>query len=88
MATTLSLEGAIDVLEVNLVDNREATALYCLYAVHISSGFRTLLRRFENASSGLAALLKMPQSGSTGRAGRVKLYSHLYGILWVSYALI
>ena len=66
VATTLSLEDAINVLEVNLVDNGEVTTLYCLYAVHISSGFHTLLRSFENASSGLAALLKMPQSGSTG----------------------
>ena len=65
VATTLYSEDTIDVLEVILVDNGEATTLYCLYAVHISSGFRTLLRRFENVSLGLAALLKMSQSGST-----------------------
>ena len=78
VAMTLSLEDAIDVLEVNLVDNGEAPTLYCPYTVHISSGFHTLLHRFENASLGLAALLKMPQSGSTGRAGWSKLYRRLY----------
>ena len=81
VSTTLSLEDAIDVLEANLVDNGEATTLHCLYTVLISRGFCILLRRFEN-------VLKMPQSDTTGRAGRSKLYRRLYGILWVSCALI
>ena len=88
MATTLSLEDAIDVLEAKFVDNGEATTLYCLYAVHISSGFRILLRRFENALPGLVALLKKPQSDATGRAERSKLYRCLYSILWMSCAQI
>ena len=74
VATTLSLEDAIDVLEANLVDNGEATTLYCLCAVHISSGFHILLRSIENTPPGLAALLKMPQSDTTGWAGQSKLY--------------
>ena len=56
VATTLSLKDAIDVLEVKFVDNRKAPTLYCLYAVHISSGFCILLHRFANAPSGLATL--------------------------------
>ena len=54
--STLSLEDAIDILEVKFVDNGEATTLYCLYTVHISSGFHILLRRFENAPPGLVAI--------------------------------
>ena len=85
---TLSLEDAIDALEANLVNNGEATTLYWLYTVHIFSGFRILLRRFENTLPRLAALLKMPQNDATRRAGQSKLYRCLYGILWVSCARI
>ena len=84
MVVALSLEDAIDVLEAKFAGNGEATTLYCLYAVHISSGFCILLRRFENAPPGLVALLTMPQSDATGGTGQSKLYRRLYSILWVS----
>ena len=53
VATTLSLEDAIDILEAKFVDNRLAKTLYCQYAVHISSGFHILLCTFENAPPSL-----------------------------------
>ena len=43
---------------------------------------------FESAPQGLVAILKTTYSNATGKAGRSKLYSQLYGILWVSSALM
>ena len=43
---------------------------------------------FESAPKGLVALLKTMYSNATGKAGRSKLYRRLYGILWVSSALM
>ena len=43
---------------------------------------------FESAPQGLVAILKMTYSNATGKAGWSKLYIQLYGILWVSSALM
>ena len=50
------------------------------------NGFRA--SSFESAPQGLVAILKTAYRDASGKAGRSKLYRRLYGILWVSSALM